>query len=259
MHIKTSGFRATYFEAVYPITANTFPGNQDEVSFTFNRTEDFFSDTRYNWKVKYCTVTNVCGVWSETYQFYIINNTTPRNASVTELSSSSTGKTYEFRWDKITSATRYDLIIRDETTGNITEYYASPADYPSRSLTLENGNYAWAVRAEGIKYEYVTGDPEPVTGEQTSFENLVVSATGSYPNPFNPTTTFTFALNRPEQVSITVYNTLGRQIDTILLNEPLRTGVHSMSWNASQYPSGMYLIRLQYSGFVENHRVTLIK
>jgi len=65
----------------------------------------------------------------------------------------------------------------------------------------------------------------------------------NYPNPFNPTTTFAFRLPRPSKIYLTIFNTLGQQIAT-LVDDDLSTGSHRITWNAT-VASGIYLYRFE--------------
>jgi hypothetical protein len=69
----------------------------------------------------------------------------------------------------------------------------------------------------------------------------------TFPNPFNLMTTIKFNLERPEQVTIKIYNTLGQEVRT-LANKTLLAGEHSASWDGrdhfgSPVSSGVYLAR----------------
>ena len=65
----------------------------------------------------------------------------------------------------------------------------------------------------------------------------------SYPNPFNPATTISFELPRPEQVSLSVYDIQGRLVAE-LANGVLGSGRHSFAFDASRLSSGVYVYRL---------------
>jgi hypothetical protein len=60
----------------------------------------------------------------------------------------------------------------------------------------------------------------------------------SYPNPFNPSTTIKFDLPEPSQVSLVIYDVLGRKVAE-LENGMKEAGYHSATWNASDVASGV--------------------
>ena len=59
-------------------------------------------------------------------------------------------------------------------------------------------------------------------------------------------------------VSIRVYDMLGREVET-LVDRAMAAGVHEVTFEASQLPTGMYLIRMEAAGTVQIQRVTLMK
>ena len=79
-----------------------------------------------------------------------------------------------------------------------------------------------------------------------------------HPNPFNPITTITYGLPENTDSQITVFNLSGTQITT-LENTFQTAGYHTLSWNASSYPSGVYLIRMDSGDFTQTQKVVLVK
>jgi len=79
-----------------------------------------------------------------------------------------------------------------------------------------------------------------------------------YPNPFNPVTTISYDLAIAGQVEIMVYDILGRQV-TSLVNDYQPAGSYEIIWNASDYSSGFYLMRMQTEGFHSIQKVLLMK
>ena len=75
----------------------------------------------------------------------------------------------------------------------------------------------------------------------------------NYPNPFNPTTTIKFALPTQSQVSVTIYDILGREVKE-LVNDRLQAGYYHFSWNASMYASGVYFYRILAQSLSEDRR-----
>jgi hypothetical protein len=80
----------------------------------------------------------------------------------------------------------------------------------------------------------------------------------NYPNPFNPTTTIRFELLSRTPVRLTVHNTLGQEVAT-LVDETLESGVFETVWDATGMASGTYLYRLTSDGIVQAKKMLLVK
>ncbi len=64
-----------------------------------------------------------------------------------------------------------------------------------------------------------------------------------YPNPFNPTTTINYILGKDSKARLTIYNTVGQEIQQ-LLSEEQKAGVHKYEYSGVNLPSGVYFIEL---------------
>ena len=80
----------------------------------------------------------------------------------------------------------------------------------------------------------------------------------AYPNPFNPTTTIEFSIPQTEFVTVKVYNIAGHEITT-LINDELSTGNHSIQWDGSLQPSGLYFVQIESGSFYRTRKMVLIK
>ena len=80
----------------------------------------------------------------------------------------------------------------------------------------------------------------------------------NYPNPFNPITTIKFFLPQNEFVILNIYDNLGKKIK-ILLHEKRTSGLHSIDFDGSELPSGLYYYRLVTDSFVSTKKLLLIK
>jgi len=80
----------------------------------------------------------------------------------------------------------------------------------------------------------------------------------NYPNPLNASTTITFAFPTSQNVTIKVYDSLGREVE-ILLNEKLASGSYTLKWIPQNLPSGTYFIRIKTEEFVRTAKAILQK
>jgi hypothetical protein len=80
----------------------------------------------------------------------------------------------------------------------------------------------------------------------------------NYPNPFNPTTNIKFSLPKASHVKLTVYDVLGKEVQT-LVNNQLSAGTHTIAFNGANLASGVYLYRIESGDFVQVNKMLLVK
>ena len=80
----------------------------------------------------------------------------------------------------------------------------------------------------------------------------------NYPNPFNPSTNIKYNIQKEGNVSLKVYNILGKEVKT-LVNEFKTPGTYNVSFNASELPSGIYFYRLTSGNFTQVKKLVLLK
>ncbi len=81
---------------------------------------------------------------------------------------------------------------------------------------------------------------------------------GTYPNPFNPSTTIEYELRKNVRIQLAVYNTRGQQVALLFDGERPR-GKYSAVWQASGKASGVYLIQLTAGDVVAARQVILLR
>ena len=103
----------------------------------------------------------------------------------------------------------------------------------------------------GVEYEILPNVPNSYSLSQ------------NYPNPFNPTTKIQIGLPVAENVQLTIYDILGREVRT-LINEKYDAGAYSVQWDGrnnfgTQVATGMYIYRIHAGNFVSTKKMLLMK
>jgi hypothetical protein len=80
----------------------------------------------------------------------------------------------------------------------------------------------------------------------------------NYPNPFNPSTTIEFAVPNQSNVKVVIYDALGNQLD-VIYDGFAEAGNYKVTWNASNYASGIYFYRMETDNFVQVRKMLLMK
>jgi hypothetical protein len=162
---------------------------------------------------------------------------------------------------------------------DITEYTDEGALlYTGSQGYLDCGNnlrtYSYKVSAVDNSptfYESIKSERGFVQGYQTGCiagtQDYFISNTGkpkeynlkqNYPNPFNPITNINYEIPNDVFVSIKVYDILGREIKT-LINEYKTAGSYIISFNGSEFSSGIYFYKIKAGNYVNVKRMLLIK
>ena len=80
----------------------------------------------------------------------------------------------------------------------------------------------------------------------------------NYPNPFTPSTTLRFSLPETADVSLKVFDLLGRNVATLIADR-MTAGQHSVDFDATNLPSGTYVYRLEAGSFSQTKTMVLAK
>jgi hypothetical protein len=104
-----------------------------------------------------------------------------------------------------------------------------------------------------VKVLVPTGVDDDPSGLPTAF-----ALAQNYPNPFNPVTVIDFALPKSGQVKLEVFNVLGQLVET-LVDKSMPAGNHSVDFNASSKPSGVYFYRLTHQFGSQTRKMVLLK
>jgi hypothetical protein len=80
----------------------------------------------------------------------------------------------------------------------------------------------------------------------------------NYPNPFNPGTVISYWLPVSGEVTVKVYDALGREVTT-LVNENKSAGGYKIKFEAGNLPSGIYFYQLKAGTFIQTKKMILLK
>lgn len=86
----------------------------------------------------------------------------------------------------------------------------------------------------------------------------VFSLEQNFPNPFNPTTKIKYSVPVDGFVNLTVFNTLGQKVSTIV-QQQVKAGEYEVEINGSGFASGVYFYRLEAGKFVSIKKMVLLK
>jgi len=91
-----------------------------------------------------------------------------------------------------------------------------------------------------------------------SYAPQTISLSKAYPNPFNPSTTINMNLHQDGFASVKVYSLTGQQI-AVLAEGNMLANTYSLTWDAKDVPSGMYMIRAESAGQMATEKLMLLK
>jgi len=205
------------------------------------------------------------------------------NAAWSDLSS---GKTYVLSANKqrpqdaVGAAGKYDFkfSFSPGSKGTEVRYYIYNSTYAFGGIVTDNHSPVATSKFNGInfalgnaattalKLEDVHVDlgaaitiPDDVVGVNTQTGiPTQYSLNQNYPNPFNPTTTIEFALPKSGDVSLVIYDALGRKV-TELVKGTYDAGYYKVNFNASNYASGVYFYRITSGSFMSVKKLMLLK
>ena len=134
----------------------------------------------------------------------------------------------------------YDVraqMTLNSTTVNADENYVAVYGYYDNSNRISSGNKITAQTSSAVQTEYKLSN---------------------YPNPFNPTTVIQYTMPEAGQVVLKIYNMIGQEVRT-LVDGMQSAGVHTVNFNASGLPTGIYVARIQAVAKVMSLKLQLVK
>ena len=158
----------------------------------------------------------------------------------------------------------HDSIIR---LFDLVEFQFNPQEYISpvgnRWIRIEDFDEDGNLEMIGYDGDYLTFvRMQPLSTPEYNNSALLPAFynISSFPNPFNSSTTITYALPAQSPVTLQVYNIRGQLVD-VLLDRVMPAGRHSLRWDASEFSTGVYLVRMKdEEGSIKDiQKVVLVK
>lgn len=169
----------------------------------------------------------------------------------------------QLMWTTVSEVNNYGFYV--QVSSNKTEWTNVGAFVPGHgttltpqkySVTLPMANGSWWVRLKQIDLDGTTTTSDAQLIELASPVRFALER--NYPNPFNPSTTMSFAITKEGPVSLRVYDILGREVAT-LVNENRKPGQYTEQFNGNQVASGVYVYVLKSSEGQLTSRMILSK
>lgn len=125
------------------------------------------------------------------------------------------------------------------------------------ALSPFNTDHAWQYPTE---WTYTWVGDRMTTGIKDEHPNVITEyrLEQNYPNPFNPSTTIQYSLAQRGDVTVVIYDVLGKQVAK-LVNETQGPGEHQVKWDASKLSSGIYFYSIQSGQFNQTKKMILMK
>jgi rhamnogalacturonan endolyase len=154
-------------------------------------------------------------------------------------------------------------VYRSANTGG--KHQIKPITFPANLLKTGENTVVFKLLSVGnrggLMYDVVkleAGDPVTSVNMTDTDQPEHYYLEQNYPNPFNPVTRITFSISKSALTNLTIYNSLGQEVKT-LLNEYMTTGHHQIEFDGSALPSGVYFYQLRSDSFLQVKKMLLIK
>ncbi|MBC8214135.1 MAG: T9SS type A sorting domain-containing protein [Candidatus Marinimicrobia bacterium] len=140
--------------------------------------------------------------------------------------------------------------------------YGNTEDEQIRFEVIDTDNISYQIN-EKLQFEIngIIGDGfNPLLLKTDANIPLEFQLYKSYPNPFNPVTTMSYQLPAHSSVLLAIYNVNGQLIEELVSSGSMQeAGFHQVIWDASNYSSGIYFVKLTTDNNSIFNKITLLK
>ncbi len=204
-------------------------------------------------------------IWiPDTYNHRVLRySVSPLPVELVSFKANINSNNVELNWSTVTELNNAGFAI-EKKSNNI---WNQIGYVKGNGTTTDRHDYSFVDKSSSGKYQYRLKQID----HDGSFEysNVIEVIVGlsvqdyklsqNFPNPFNPTTTITFAMQNTEHVSITVYNTVGQEVAKLFKGIANANQVYSLSFNAVNLSSGVYYYSLHSASRNEVMKMVLMK
>jgi len=259
-----------------PTVYNTDAGNNDEYKGTIGKTlpkGKYYYASRFQYNGIYYYggySTGGGGFWNGTTfnSGVLLINANPISAPTNLIATNFATKKVNLLWtDNSNNESNFVAERTTDTTG-LTGWgviVTLPLNTQTYQDTTVGTNiwYKWRVKATNADTSSAYSVSAslltlPIMTTGDDFTPIEYSISQNYPNPFNPVTTIKYSLAKEGNVNLTVYNTLGSKVATIV-NEYKPAGNYSIQFNGRNLTSGIYLYRLESGNYSAVKKFILMK
>ena len=193
--------------------------------------------------------------------------------------------TLYFAWNKAIDIDGDAVRYRPILTGDLTRFFLITSNTDTTIWKIPYHHVEHYMHTEGIEFAqgtwtmvasdggmdtYASNGPFLLTIDASAYavddeavlpESFALHA--NYPNPFNPTTTISYDLPEQSQITLGIYDILGKQIKT-LINQSQDAGSKIAIWDGTdnlgrQVSAGVYLYQIQAGAFTQTRKMLLLK
>lgn len=184
---------------------------------------------------------------------------------LTSFTSTVSGRNVTLKWTTASELNNSGFDIERKLSG--TESWTVVGNVAGNGTSTVSQNYSFTDRnvASGVynyrmkqidyngNFEYFNLSSEVQIGVPAAFE-----LNQNYPNPFNPSTKISFGLPKDGNVTLKIYDFLGKEVAT-LVNEYKNAGYYTVDFNASNLTSGVYFYKMESNGQFKVMKMSLVK
>ncbi len=225
-------------------------------------------NTRYYWRVYACSPEG----WSQPSGYFNFKTQSPN--AVGSIENLTNGVIDLIADEKISQNFGNQLIRRLEQASlrlNQNNKFLATLNmviFKVRVTTLRISNHISSATSSSLNYsadgviDLIQYDDSPNGMPSVNVDELMTptkySLEQNYPNPFNPTTTIEFSIPKDANVTLKIFDVLGKEVAT-LVNDQKAAGTYILNWNASNFSSGLYFYRVTAGEFTDTKKMFLVK